>query len=186
MKDVIKQYAHDVVHQTDIMTSQVPSIPLYMDQVLMMMEELLKDNKRNDDDKIMTKTMINNYSKEKIIKPIKGKTYPKEQLLQILMVYRMKNCLTLQEMKRVMQTMYIDEELDEEGFARCYQKMLNFKQKEKEVLPDLLASMFDEDLVGNKEDDLVALLCLCSVGEQMQKIAHKLIDERFAISIDEK
>ena len=182
MKDIIKQYATEVVNESDVLSHQVPSIPLYMDQVLLMMDQMLSDNKRNVDDKIITKTMINNYSKEKIINPIKGKTYSKEQLLQILMVYRMKNTLTMQEMKQVMQTMYIDENLGEEGFARCYQRMLSFKEKEKDLLPDAIASLLEEELVGNKEDDLVTLLCLCVVCEQMQKIAHKLLDERFQAS----
>ena len=143
MKELIKQYANEVVNESDVFAHQVPSIPLYMDQVLMMMDQMLSDNKRNEDDKIMTKTMINNYSKEKIIRPIKGKTYPKEQLIQLLMVYNMKNCLTMQEMKQVMQTMYMDEQL-------------------------------------------VTLLCLCTVSNQLQKIAYKLIDERFRASKDAK
>ena len=164
----------------------IPSIPLYMDQVLMMMDQMLSDNKRNEDDKIMTKTMINNYSKEKIIRPIKGKTYPKEQLIQLLMVYNMKNCLTMQEMKQVMQTMYMDEQLDEAGFLRCYERLMHFKEKGKEVLPNALVSMLEDDLVGNKEDDLVTLLCLCTVSNQLQKIAYKLIDERFRASKDAK
>ena len=182
MKEMIRQYAQEVVSESDILASQVPSIPLYMDQVLMMMDQMLKDNKRNEDDKIMTKTMINNYSKEKIVRPIKGKTYPKEQLLQILMIYRMKSTLTLQEMKQVMQTMYLDEQLDEEGFMRCYERMLNFKEKTKNTLPEWISNALEDELVGNKEDDLVTLLCLCVVSEQMQKIAHKLIDERFCAS----
>ena len=182
MKDLIKQYAYEVVHETDIDANSIPTIPLYMDQVLMMMDQMLKDNKRNEDDKIMTKTMINNYSKEKIIKPIKGKTYPREQLLQMLMIYRMKNCLTLQEMKKVMQTMYEDEQLDEEGFMRCYQGMLNFKEKEQEIIPDAISSLIGEELVGSKEDELVVLLCLCLASEQMQKIAHKLFDKHFGAS----
>ena len=179
MKELIKQYATEVVNESDILAQQIPSIPLYMDQVLMMMDQMLGDNKRNEDDKIMTKTMINNYSKEKIIKPIKGKTYPKEQLIQLLMIYRMKSCLTMQEMKQVMQTMYGDEQLNEEGFLRVYQRFMNFKEKEKEVLPNAIVSLLDGELVGNKEDDLVTLLCLCMVCEQMQKIAHKLLDEKY-------
>ena len=186
MKEVIKQYANEVVNESDVLAHQVPNIPLYMDQVLMMMDQMLSDNKRNEDDKIMTKTMINNYSKEKIIRPIKGKTYPKEQLIQLLMVYNMKNCLTMQEMKQVMQTMYMDEQLDEAGFLRCYERLMHFKAKEKDMLPSAMASILEDDLVGNKEDDLVALLCLCSMSNQLQKIAYKLIDERFRASKDAK
>ncbi len=182
MNELIEQYATEVVNESDILAQQIPSIPLYMDQVLMMMDQMLSDNKRNVDDKIMTKTMINNYSKEKIIKPIKGKTYPKEQLIQLLMIYQMKSCLTMQEMKQVMQTMYNNEQLDEEGFLRCYTRVMNFKEQMKEVLPNALSSMLEDDVVGNKEDDLVTLLCLCTFSQQIQKIAYKLFDNCFRAS----
>lgn len=41
----------------------IPKIDLYMDQITTFLEEQLKNTKRHEDDKIFTKTMINNYSK---------------------------------------------------------------------------------------------------------------------------
>ena len=46
-----------------IKPGEVPNIDLYMDQVTTFMDEHLSDCKRRDDDKILTKTMINNYTK---------------------------------------------------------------------------------------------------------------------------
>ena len=48
----------DYIHPVDI-----PNIDLYMDQVTTFMEEQLSSTKRYEDDKILTKTMINNYAK---------------------------------------------------------------------------------------------------------------------------
>ena len=42
--------------------SDIPNIDLYMDQVTTFMETKLCGYKRNNDDKILTKTMINNYA----------------------------------------------------------------------------------------------------------------------------
>lgn len=50
----------DYIHPVDI-----PNIDLYMDQVTTFMDEHLAGTKRRDEDKILTKTMINNYSKNK-------------------------------------------------------------------------------------------------------------------------
>ena len=47
-----------------IKPGDVPNINLYMDQVTTFMEEHLSDSKRHEDDKILTKTMINNYTKD--------------------------------------------------------------------------------------------------------------------------
>ena len=44
-----------------IRTGDIPTIDLYMDQVTTFMDNQLSGNKRNKDDKILTKTMINNY-----------------------------------------------------------------------------------------------------------------------------
>ena len=51
----------DYIHPVDI-----PNIDLYMDQVTTFMEEQLSSTKRYEDDKILTKTMINNYAKNNL------------------------------------------------------------------------------------------------------------------------
>ena len=50
-----------------IKPEEVPNIPLYMDQVTTFMEEQLSSTKRYEDDKILTKTMINNYAKNNLL-----------------------------------------------------------------------------------------------------------------------
>ena len=45
----------------------VPNINLYMDQVTTFMDEQLASTKRYPDDKILTKTMINNYAKNNLL-----------------------------------------------------------------------------------------------------------------------
>ena len=44
----------------------IPDIELYMDQITTFMEEHLKSSKRFEEDKILTKTMINNYDSSNI------------------------------------------------------------------------------------------------------------------------
>ena len=47
----------DYIHADDI-----PNIDLYMDQVTTFMDTQLSSTRRYDQDKILTKTMINNYA----------------------------------------------------------------------------------------------------------------------------
>ena len=70
-----------VVNKSDLKASDIPSLDLYMDQIMTLFEEHLQDNKRYNEDKLLTKTMINNYTKAGIIKPVKGKKYTKEQII---------------------------------------------------------------------------------------------------------
>ena len=66
--DKKKQEIIDVIKGIDfIKPEDIPSIDLYMDQLTTFMEEQLGGNRRNNEDKIMTKTMINNYTKNNLL-----------------------------------------------------------------------------------------------------------------------
>ena len=62
-----------------IKPDEIPNIDLYMDQVTTFMDEHLSSTKRYDEDKILTKTMINNYSKNNLLPPSVKKKYSKER-----------------------------------------------------------------------------------------------------------
>ena len=55
--------------------NEIPDLDLYMDQVITLFENKLSNGKRFDDDKLLTKTMINNYAKDKLLQPITNKKY---------------------------------------------------------------------------------------------------------------
>ena len=54
---------NNIKFDSNIKLDEVPEIDLYMDQVIQLFESKLSDQKRNEDEKILTKTMINNYAK---------------------------------------------------------------------------------------------------------------------------
>ena len=56
-------------HLDYIKADDIPNIDLYMDQVTTFMNEHLKGSKRYEEDKVLTKTMINNYAKNKLLPP---------------------------------------------------------------------------------------------------------------------
>ena len=53
--------------ESNIKLDEIPEIDLYMDQVIQLFESKLSNQKRNEDEKILTKTMINNYAKGKLL-----------------------------------------------------------------------------------------------------------------------
>ena len=55
----IKEKINDWIRLDYIQPEDIPSIELYMDQVTTFMDNQLSGNKRNKDDKILTKTMKN-------------------------------------------------------------------------------------------------------------------------------
>ena len=87
----------EAVRDADLRPEEIPAIDLYLDQITSLMAEKLKEGSPRFEDRILTKTMINNYSKDGLISPVKGKKYSRDQILQMLLVYSMKNTLSIGE-----------------------------------------------------------------------------------------
>ncbi len=82
---------------------EIPNIDLYMDQVTTFMEENLASTKRHEDDKILTKTMINNYAKNKLLPPLpEKKRYSREHLLMLIFIYYFKNILSISDIQTLL------------------------------------------------------------------------------------
>ena len=68
MENDVKEFLSELLKQLKsidyIKPEDIPNIDLYMDQVTTFMDEQLAASKRYESDKILTKTMINNYAKK--------------------------------------------------------------------------------------------------------------------------
>ena len=80
----------------------IPNIDLYMDQITTFMDEQLAASKRYEDDKILTKTMINNYAKNNLIPPPEKKKYSKEHVLTLIFIYYFKNILSISDIQSIL------------------------------------------------------------------------------------
>ena len=85
-----------------IKPEDIPNIQLYMDQVTTSMDEHLKHTKRYPDDKVLTKTMINNYAKNNLLPPPEKKKYSKEHLLLLIFIYYFKNILSISDIQSLL------------------------------------------------------------------------------------
>ena len=80
---------------------EIPNIDLYMDQVTTFMDEHLAACRRTDDDKILTKTMINNYTKNDFLPPPVKKKYSKEHMYLLIFLYYFKNVLSINDIQKI-------------------------------------------------------------------------------------
>ena len=85
---------------------KLPAIPLYMDQVTSMMEELLSPTKRSGKDKLLTKTMINNYAKNHLLPPPEKKKYCRDHILMLAFIYYFKGFLSLQDIQTLREPLW--------------------------------------------------------------------------------
>ncbi len=84
-----------------IRLDKIPEIDLYMDQVTSFMEDHLRKTKRNPEDKVLTKTMINNYAKNRLLPPPVKKKYSREHILLLLFIYYYKNLLSFSDIEQL-------------------------------------------------------------------------------------
>lgn len=95
LNEVIKKF--NIIDAVDI-----PSIDLYMDQVTTFMDKHLSESKRFPDDKILTKTMINNYSKNDLLPPPVKKRYSKNHIILLILIYYYKNILSISDINTIL------------------------------------------------------------------------------------
>lgn len=76
--------------------NELPGIPLYMDQVILVLDESLSLF-AEEDGHVITATMINNYVKQKVLVPPGGKRYGREQLATLVMVCLLKRVFSISE-----------------------------------------------------------------------------------------
>ena len=80
----------------------IPNIDLYMDQITTFMDSQLAASKRHEGDKILTKTMINNYAKNDLLLPPEKKKYTKEHVLALIFIYYFKSILSINDIQSIL------------------------------------------------------------------------------------
>lgn len=177
--DLEKTIAY-AVSDADLKSGDIPSIDLYLDQIINLVSEKNAEGSEMFADRVLTKTMINNYSKDGLIMPIKGKKYSKEHIVQMLLVYSLKNTLSISSIRRALQGVYA-EGFDGKRLAEGYDRYIDFKesnrQKSREIVDEFIKDNgFD---VENDDDFFAFLLGLVSLSADLKNISIALLEERY-------
>lgn len=167
--------------------SDIPNIDLYMDQLTTFMDEQLCSTKRYKEDKILTKTMINNYAKNNLLPPPVKKKYSREHLLVLVFVYYLKNFLSIKDIETLLRPMtdrYFgsDSEMD---MKSIYEEVLAMEKARIEDLKSDIVSSYEksascfQDIEGEDQDylQLFAFICNLSFDVYVRKqIIERIID----------
>ena len=105
-KDSLKKQIREMTQLGYIAPEDLPSIELYMDQVTTFMDKYLSQNKRYEEDKTLTKTMINNYTKNNLLPPPEKKRYTKEHLILLIYIYYLKNAEAAHSLEEIYASLY--------------------------------------------------------------------------------
>ena len=124
-----------------ISLDEIPNIDLYMDQLTSFMDERLKKTTRHPgEDKILTKTMINNYAKNDLLPPPVKKKYSKDHLILLIFIYYLKNILSINDIQTLIKPLkerfHVSD--DELNLSKIYNTAYELQIEELEpVIEDL-------------------------------------------------
>ncbi len=159
---------------------ELPSIPLYMDQVITFLEERLRSSVGDEEGKSPTKTMINNYTKLGILPPSEKKKYSREHLLLLILMWRMKPVMNISDIG-IFTSKLLQELPEEEDQKNFYNAFLEMEREMRTSLYAEIERQFEQvkkDL-GQQDENaaLMYALLLADHAAEEKRLAELILAE---------
>jgi hypothetical protein len=167
----------------------IPNIDLYMDQVTTLLDKNLRRNwKHHEDEKVMTKTMINNYAKNDLLPPPIKKKYSREHVLMLIFIYYYKGILSINEIQKLFGPItekFFD--TDEDFTIKdIYDEVFTIGYEQIEMLKEHVVAEYEKAMgtFGDAPEEdrdflkMFSFICFLSFDVYMKKMMiEQLIDE---------
>lgn len=186
-KSVFRSILDHISGMDYIKPEDLPNIDLYMDQVTTFMEDQLASTKRHEDDKILTKTMINNYAKNRLLPSPDKKKYSKEHMLLLIYIYYYKSILSIGDIQSLLEPLterYFHNEGDF-NMQSIYEEVFSLEKSQVEKMKQDVIDKYhiaSEIFPDAEEEDrqflqTFSFICLLSFDVYVKKqVIEKLID----------
>lgn len=136
---------------------EIPNIDLYMDQLTTFMDERLKKTTRHPEtDKILTKTMINNYAKNDLLPPPIKKKYSKDHLILLIVIYYLKNILSISDIQTLIEPLkrrYYGAE-DKLDLSRIYETLYQLQEESLEPVKEDITKRYERAMKTFDDPDI--------------------------------
>jgi predicted CopG family antitoxin len=175
----------------EIKLSDIPKIDLYVEQVIGFMEDHLGHVKRNEGDKLITKTMVGNYTRDGVLMPSKNKKYSRNHIIMLILIYNLKQILSIEDIKTLFSPIMKDISTTTDDvipLEDVYTTLLDIKSIELESFGDVFNEKFNlvqERLehVESQNKDIaeifLTIITLIAQANAQKRLAEKLIDKYF-------
>lgn len=187
-KDILNSILASISRIDYIKPDEIPGIDLYMDQVTTFMENHLSSSKRHPEDKVLTKTMINNYAKNHLLPPPVKKKYSREHILMLTFIYYFKNIMSINDIQ-VLLGPIAEEFFPGNGSLKLqevYQEIMDLELEQIEPLIKDVTKKFNKarssfSNADEKEQDFLqkfSFICMLSFDVYVKKqVIENLIDQ---------
>lgn len=191
-KDYMRKLQTVLQETNYVRPNDIPNIDLYMDQVTKFMDEHLESSRRFEGDKLLTKTMINNYTKNDLLPPPEKKRYSKDHMYLLVFIYYLKNFLSIRDVKEIigpMSQMFFDGN-DEISLEEIYNNIFQIEQEQsyefaKDVMRKFIKSKKTfKEVQGDEERDYLqtfSFIAMLSFDVYLKKnLIESIIDDVLA------
>lgn len=186
-EDILNSILESISRIDYVKADEIPNIDLYMDQVTTFMNDHMKSSKRYEDDKILTKTMINNYAKNELLPPPLKKKYSKEHVMVLIFIYYFKNILSIKDIETLLKPItknyfHTDKEL---SFTDLYEEVCSLEKSRIDHLKEDITEIYrtssetfsDADEENREFLRLFSFICTLSFDVYVKKqLIEKLVD----------
>lgn len=154
----------------------IPKLDLYMDQVITLFDNILDQGEKSDKNKHLTKTMINNYAKDKLLPPIHNKKYSMNHIILLILIYNLKQGIPINSIKNVLSTLI--ENNDEKELTDLYSKYLEKSKGNLEKFLENEKSQI-ENLKDENEELILHILSLINLSNLYRNLAEEIVEKYF-------
>ena len=164
----------------------IPNIDLYMDQVTTYLNGKFNTSKRHDDDKLLTKTMINNYAKSRLLPPPEKKKYSKDHMIILILIFFFKNVISINDIQTIVTPLlkdYYNNDDIPNSLEDVTNAFLNHVQKSDLIEPLIKEFKNSQNIFGDLESsdresiETIGLIATLSYDMYIRKrLIEKLID----------
>lgn len=192
IEDLLNSINESFLKMKTIKPDEIPNIDLYMDQVTTFLDERLKSSTRDkfSEEKVLTKTMINNYAKSDVLPSPVKKKYNKEHILLLTILFYYKSFLQINDiqtlLKPIIDTFYGNENYDiEDVYNGIFDGMADKLNEVTEDINEKCKASLEtfKDAPGKEQDYLHLFYFVCSLGVDV--FVKKLLIEKIVDSMRE-
>ena len=188
-EDLLNSILESLERVDYIKTADIPNIDLYMDQVTTFMDSRIRAGVRTPgEDKILTKTMINNYAKNDLLPPPVKKKYSKEHVILLIFIYYYKGIMSIGDIQTLLRpiTEHFFRNDKDFNLESIYEEVFGMEKEQIEFLKKDVVEKFRiaeetfTDAPSEHQEFLrkFSFICLLSFDVYMKKqIIERMIDE---------
>ncbi len=173
LKFSIQDIISDLIKSNTLDVAKIPNIDLYVDQLTTFIEDNLYSNKENQ----LTKSMVNNYCKNKVIPSAEKKKYTKTHILLLIVMYNTKTVLSLPDIEKIFKS------INAEDVTSYYNYVTDFMVTTNELLCEATLNSFENihksDFKENSKSELAILATQLAMEANVKKMLAEIIIEKY-------